>query len=97
MENIFRYFDFSPFIKDQSNAFNGNEISFTELNSEHFLIFEKEQDVFNLYVSKYSKKSDIGNKQPEILELLVSDYDKSNQEHRIAPVSYTHLTLPTKA
>ena len=71
-------------MKDQSNAFNGNEISFTELNSEHFLIFEKEQDVFNLYVSKYSKKSDIGNKQPEILELLVSDYDKSNPEHRIA-------------
>jgi len=84
MENIFRYFDFSPFIKDQSNAFNGNEISFTELNSEHFLIFEKEQAVFNLYVSKYSKKSDIGNKQPEILELLVTNYDKSNQEHRIA-------------
>jgi hypothetical protein len=84
MENIFRYFDFSPFIKDQSNAFNGNEISFTELNSEHFLIFEKEQDVFNLYVSKYSKKSDIGNKPAEILELLVSDYDMSNPEHRIA-------------
>ena len=71
-------------MKDQSNAFNGNEISFTELNSEHFLIFEKEQAVFNLYVSKYSKKSDIGNKQPEILELLVSDYDMSNPEHRIA-------------
>ena len=71
-------------MKDQSNAFNGNEISFTELNSEHFLIFEKELAVFNLYVSKYSKKSDIANKQPEILELLVSDYDKSNPEHRIA-------------
>ncbi|MDB2633263.1 hypothetical protein N9Y20_03130 [Flavobacteriaceae bacterium] len=84
MENIFRYFDFSPFIKDQSNAFNGNEISFTELNSKHFLIFEKEQDIFNLYVSKYSKKSDIGNNPAEILELLVSDYDKSNPEHRIA-------------
>jgi hypothetical protein len=84
MENIFRYFDFSPFIKDHSNAFNGNEISFTELNSEHFLIFEKEQDVFNLYVSKYLKKSDIGNKPAEILELLVSDYDMSNPEHRIA-------------
>jgi hypothetical protein len=35
-------------------------------------------------VSKYSKKSDIGNKQPEILELLVTNYDKSNPEHRIA-------------
>ena len=77
MENIFRYFDFSPFIKDQSNAFNGNEISFTELNSEHFLIFEKEEAVFNLYVSKYFKKSDIGSNPPEILELLVTNYDLS--------------------
>ena len=73
MENIFKYFDFSPFKKDDSNAFNGNQISFTELNAQHFLIFEKEQDIFNLYVSKYSKKSDIGNKSPEILELLVTN------------------------
>ena len=84
MENIFKYFDFSPFKKDDSNAFNGNQISYTELNAQHFLIFEKEQDIFNLYVSKYSKKSDIGNKSPEILELLVTNYDKSNSEHRVA-------------
>jgi hypothetical protein len=48
------------------------------------LIFEKEEAIFNLYVSKYSKKSDIGNKPPEILELLVTNYDKSNPEHRVA-------------
>ena len=84
MENIFKYFNFSPFKKDDSNAFNGNQISFTELNAQHFLIFEKEQDIFNLYVSKYSKKSDIGNKSPEILELLVTNYDKSNSQHRVA-------------
>ena len=84
MENIFKYFDFSPFKKDDSNAFNGNQISFTELNAQHFLIFEKEQDIFNLYVSKYSKKADIGNKSPEILELLVTNYDKSNSQHRVA-------------
>ena len=84
MENIFKYFDFSPFKKDDSNAFNGNQISYTELNAQHFLIFEKEQDIFNLYVSKYSKKADIGNKYPEILELLVTNYDKSNSEHRVA-------------
>ena len=84
MENIFKYFDFSPFKKDHSNAFSGNQISYTELNAQHFLIFEKEQDIFNLYVSKYSKKADIGNKSPEILELLVTNYDKSNSEHRVA-------------
>ena len=52
MENIFNYFDFSPFKKDNSNSFAGNEISYTELNSEHFLIFEKNQQHDNLYVSK---------------------------------------------
>ena len=78
MENIFKYFDFYPFKKDDSNAFNGNQISYTELNAQHFLIFEKDQDIFNLYVSKYSKKADIGNKSPEILELLVTNYDNSN-------------------
>ena len=30
------------------------------------------------------KKGDIGNKPPEILELLVTNYDKSNSEHRVA-------------
>ena len=84
MENIFKYFDFSPFKKDQSNSFNGNQISFTELNSQHFLIFEKEEAIFNLYVSKYLKKADIGIKPPEILELLVTNYDKSKPEHRVA-------------
>ena len=84
MENIFKYFYFSPFKKDDSNAFNGNQISYTELNAQHFFIFEKDQDIFNLYVSKYSKKADIGNKSPEILELLVTNYDKSNSEHRVA-------------
>ena len=84
MENIFKYFDFSPFKKDYSNAFNGNQISYSELNAQHFLIFEKEKAICNLYVSKYSAKVDIGNKPPEILELLVTNYDKSNPEHRIA-------------
>tara|TARA_B100001057_G_C22232982_1_gene712733 strand:+ start:315 stop:587 length:273 start_codon:yes stop_codon:yes gene_type:complete len=84
MENIFKYFNFSPFKKDQSNSFNHNEISYTELNSEHFLIFEKEQQHYNLYVSKFKNKGDIGNKPPEVLELLVKKYDKSNPEHRIA-------------
>ena len=84
MENVFKYFDFSPFRKDTSNSFNGNKISYTELNTEHFLIFEKDGNQYNLYVSKYKGKNDIGEKPPEILELLVKDYDKSKPEHRIA-------------
>ena len=40
MENIFRYFDFSPFIKDQSNSFNGNEI-FTLSEAPNFLSVTK--------------------------------------------------------
>lgn len=84
MENVFKYFDFSPFKEDTSNSFNGNKISFTELNSEHFLIFEKNKSQYNLYVSKYKNESEIGNKPPQILELLVEDYDKSNSAHRVA-------------
>nr|BFF38552.1 hypothetical protein BACY1_03570 [Tenacibaculum mesophilum] len=41
MENIFRYYEFSGFLKDNSGTFQENEISFSELNKEHFLIFEK--------------------------------------------------------
>jgi hypothetical protein len=88
MENILKYYMFSAFIKDESNSFAGNEIAFTELNETHFLIFEKEQETFNLYVSKYGQKKDIGVKPPEILELLVANYDKSIPAHRIAIKQY---------
>lgn len=88
MENVFKYFEFSPFKKDASNTFKGNKISYTELNSEHFLIFEKDQGNYNLYVSKYKSKKEIGNKAPEILELIVKNYDKSNSQHRIAIKKY---------
>jgi len=83
MENVFKYFEFSPFKKDTSDSFNGNEISYTELNAEHFLIFEREGNQYNLYVSKFKNKSEIGQKSPEILELLIKDYDKSNPSHRV--------------
>ena len=84
MENVLKYFEFSSFFQDKSGAFSNNEIAFTELNSEHFLIFEKEKEIYNLYVSKYSGKKAIGTSQPEILELLIQNYDKSNPAHRIA-------------
>lgn len=84
MENVFKYFEFSSFFKDQSGAFGDNEIAYSELNSEHFLIFEKEDQSYNLYVSKYEGKESIGTSEPEILELLIKDYDKSNPAHRVA-------------
>ena len=86
MENVFKYYEFSDFFSDKSDSFSGNEIAFTELNSQHFLIFEKNiennSEKFNLYVSKYISKKDIGLKAPLILELLVKEYDKSIPEHR---------------
>ncbi|TXD53896.1 MULTISPECIES: hypothetical protein [unclassified Polaribacter] len=88
MENVLKYYEFSAFLKDTSNSFSGNEISFTALNETHFLIFEKEEEIFNLYVSKYADKKDIGIKPPEILELLVQNYDKSIPAHRIAIKQY---------
>jgi len=88
MENIFKYYEFSNFIKDTSGTFSGNEISFSELNETHFLIFEKFNKTYNLYVSKYRHKKDIGVKSPEILELLVEDYNKSLPKHRMAIKQY---------
>lgn len=90
MENIFRYYEFSDFLKDSSGTFQENEISFSELNKEHFLIFEKKELQYNLYVSKYNSKKDIGKEPPEILELLVENYDKSISEHRIVLRKYLY-------
>ncbi|AQS95065.1 MULTISPECIES: hypothetical protein [Polaribacter] len=88
MENVFKYFEFSDFFKDESGSFSGNEICFTDLNETHFLIFEKEDSIYNLYVSKFSNKKEVGQKAPEILELVVQNYDKSKPEHRIALRQY---------
>jgi hypothetical protein len=88
MENVLKYYEFSLFIKDESDTFSGNEITFTELNSTHFLIFEKKEETSNLYVSRYTHKNEIGVKPPEILELLIENYDKSIPAHRIAIKQY---------
>jgi hypothetical protein len=90
MENVFKYYEFSPFFLDASDTFSGNEISFTELNETHFLIFEKNNDAYNLYVSRYLQKNDVGVNAPEILELLVENYDKSIPAHRIMIKQYLH-------
>ncbi len=83
MTNVFLYYDFTPFIKDESGVFAGNDICFSELNSEHFIIFEKNATHYNLYVSKYKSKIDVGKNKPEILEMLIENYDKSIPEHRV--------------
>lgn len=83
MESVFRYYEFSDFIKDVSAAFSGNEICYAILNEQHFLIFEKDKEIYNLYVSKYNKKNEIGVKPPEILEVLVKGYDKAIPAHRV--------------
>jgi len=88
MENVLKYYEFSLFSQDKSNTFSDNEIAYTELNATHFLIFEKDKETYNLYVSKYANKNEIGVKPPEILELLVRNYDKSIPEHRIAIKQY---------
>jgi hypothetical protein len=48
------------------------------------MIFEKNGESYNLYVSKYESKNDIGKSNPVILEMLVENYDKSIPEHRVA-------------
>ncbi|NVJ88322.1 MAG: hypothetical protein HWD82_02640 [Flavobacteriaceae bacterium] len=88
MENILKYYEFSTFIKDESDTFNTNEIAYSILNDTHFLIFEKTEEIYNLYVAKYNSKNDIGKKNPLILEVLVKNYDKSIPEHRMAIKQY---------
>lgn len=88
MENVFKYYQFSEFFKDESGTFSSNEISFSELNNTHFLIFEKTNSTFNLYVSRYKNRKEIGKNAPDILEILVENYDKSIPEHRTALKQY---------
>lgn len=84
MTNVFLYYNFTSFFKDNSGEFSGNEICFSELNTEHFLIFESSKNQYNLYISKYNSKKEIGKEKPLILELLVENYNKSIPKHRIA-------------
>ena len=88
MENIFKYYQFSDFLTDASGAFSSNEICFSELNETHFLIFEKTATSYNLYVSRFKNKKEIGKNPPEILEILIENYDKSIPEHRMAIKQY---------
>lgn len=90
MENIFKYYEFSDFVKDKSATFSENEICFSVLNEQHFLIFEKNKETYNLYVSKYKSEKEIGVKAPEILEMLIKDYDKSIPDHRIVLRKYLY-------
>ena len=88
MENVFKYYEFTDFFKDESGVFSGNQICFTALNDTHFLIFEKNEYGYNLFVSKFSSKSEIGISTPQILELVIENYDKSLPKHRIALRAY---------
>lgn len=88
MENVLKYYEFSNFFKDESGVFNGNEIAYSILNQTHFLIFEKSNTSYNLHVARFSSKNKIGKEKPEILELVVENYDKSIPAHRIALKQY---------
>lgn len=94
MENIFKYYDFSDFFKDESDTFSNSEICYTILNEQHFLIFERTRnddvELYTLYISKYKSEKEIGSKAPEILEKLVERYDKSKPEHRVALSKYIY-------
>lgn len=89
MDIVLDYYGFSSFTKDESQAFNGNDISHFALNNHHALVFEREdENTFHLHITKFSNLKDLGNKQPEILETIVENYDKSKPEHRLALRAY---------
>lgn len=88
MENILKYYEFTPFFKDLSGVFAHNMVSYSQLNKNHFLIFEKNRSCYNLYISKYSSKKEVGKENPLALENVIADYSKSNPSHRIALKKY---------
>lgn len=89
MDIVLDYYGFSPFSKDESGSFNGNDISHLVLNDHHALVFERtKEDVFHLHITKVSNLIELGTKQPEILETIVENYDKSKPEHRLALRAY---------
>lgn len=89
MEIVLQYYGFSSFTPDQSSSFEGHQIAYLGLNDKHFLIFElTKTSGYNLYIAQYQDKSQVGRHDPEILELLVADYDKSIPEHRLALRAY---------
>ena len=53
---------------------------------------EKEKDAIALAISGIAKKYD---KKPEELKTLETKYHDDAGDWYVAPVSYTHLTLPT--
>lgn len=93
MENVLKYYQFSDFFLDKSSIFDDNEICYTVLNDTHFLIFEKVKETaqYNLYVSKYNNQNEIGVKQPQILELVKKNYDKSSPNDRVALRKYIEI------
>ncbi len=83
METIFKYYEFSSFVNDQSQVFSGHPICYSQLNPTHFLIFEQDGDAYHLYVARYADKKEVGKTAPELLETLVEHYDKSIPAHRV--------------
>ena len=69
-----------------------NESSHPELDAKSIKTnsteSEKINETYNLYVSKYNNKAEVGVKPALILELLIENYDKSLPEHRIAMRQY---------
>ena len=89
MDIVLDYYGFSPFSKDESQVFNGNDISHLALNDHHALVFEHtKEDVYLLHITKFANLKDLGIKQPEILETIVENYDKSKPEQRLALMAY---------
>ena len=73
MENVLKYYEFSEFKKDNSEAFSNNEIAYTELNETHYLIFEKDG---NKAFVKVLKWREINNDKDTIIYGMVKEFIK---------------------
>lgn len=80
MEQFLEYYNFSDFIKDQSNFFK--LISFSWIKDDLYIIIEEKENQHYIHFVSYSNKKDIGKIKPEALNTLIEDFKLDNNEHR---------------
>ncbi len=83
MDAIMRYYGFSPFFKDNSGYFNAEQISFTAIKEDLYLVFARtDQNQFKLVFCQYPNLEAIGQEFPAAANELIPDFVKDLKEHR---------------
>lgn len=80
MEQLLDYYDFSPFVKDQSNFFD--QIAYVPIKDDLYLVIEKKETGYSVHFTKYSNQNLIGKEKPSGLNTLIENFEMDNNSHR---------------